>query len=70
MTVWRSPKRGGEEVKTEHLVQSECNDILSSLYNLRNVDYGSQQAGYSVPFRVFMDKEEFPLKMNYLVQGF
>ncbi|MDO8365619.1 MAG: DUF3108 domain-containing protein [Saprospiraceae bacterium] len=66
MTVWRAHKRGAPEEKTEHTVKSECNDVLSSLYNLRNVDYGSQQAGYSVPFRVFMDKEEFPLKMNYL----
>lgn len=66
MTVWRAPKRGAPEEKTEHLVQAECNDVLSSLYNLRNVDYGIQQAGYSQPFRIFMDKEEFPLKMNYL----
>ncbi len=66
MTVWRSPKRGEAEEKTEHLVQAECNDVLSSLYNLRNVDYGSQQAGYSVPFRIFMDKAEYPLKMNYM----
>ncbi|MBC7778060.1 MAG: DUF3108 domain-containing protein [Phycisphaerae bacterium] len=66
MTVWRAPKRGAAEEKTEHTVKADCNDVLSSLYNLRNVDYGSQQAGYSVPFRIFMDKEEFPLKMNYL----
>ncbi|MFN0174865.1 MAG: DUF3108 domain-containing protein [Saprospiraceae bacterium] len=66
MTVWRAHKRGDAEEKTEHTVQADCNDVLSSLYNLRNVDYGSQQAGYSVPFRIFMDKEEYPLKMNYL----
>jgi len=66
MTVWRSPKRGEKEEKTEHTVKADCNDVLSSLYNLRNVDYGSQQAGYSVPFRIFMDKEEYLLKMNYL----
>ena len=66
MTVWRSPKRGDAEEKTEHAVQADCNDVLSSLYNLRNFDYGSQQAGYSIPFRIFMDKEEYPLKMNYL----
>jgi len=66
MTVWRSPKRGEKEEKTEHTVKADCNDVLSSLYNLRNVDYGSQAPGYSVPFRIFMDKEEYPLKMNYL----
>ncbi|MBN8677983.1 MAG: DUF3108 domain-containing protein [Chitinophagales bacterium] len=66
MTVWRSPKRGEKEEKTEHTVQTDCHDVLSTLYNLRNFDFGSQYAGYSVPFRVFMDKEEYPLKMNYL----
>ena len=66
MTVWRATKRGDPEEKTEHSVKDECNDVMSSLYNLRNVDFGSQQAGYSVPFRIFMDKAEFPLKMNYM----
>ncbi|MDO8971632.1 MAG: DUF3108 domain-containing protein [Saprospiraceae bacterium] len=66
MTVWRSPKRGEKEEKTEHPVQASCHDILSTLYNLRNVDFASQNPGYTVPFRVFMDKEEYPLTMNYL----
>ena len=66
MTVWRAHQRGASEEKTEHKVLAECNDVLSSIYNLRNFDYGSQQAGYAVPFRVFMDKGEYPLKMNYL----
>lgn len=66
MTVWRAPKRGAAEEKTEHTVKSTCHDVLSTMYNLRNVDYGSQQPGYSVPFSVFMDKEEYPLKMNYM----
>lgn len=66
MTVWRSSKRGEKEEKTEHIVQAECNDVLSSLYNLRNVDYGSQAAGYAVPFSIFMDKAEYPLKMKYM----
>ena len=66
MTVWRAHQRGASEEKTEHKVLAECNDVLSSIYNLRNFVYGSQQAGYAVPFRVFMDKGEYPLKMNYL----
>ena len=66
MTVTRADKRGAAETKTEHNVQDCVHDILSSLYNLRNFDFASQQAGYTVPFRVFMDKEEFPLKMKYL----
>lgn len=66
MTVTRADKRGAAETKTEHNVQDCVHDILSSLYNLRNFDFASQQAGYTVPFRVFMDKEEFPLKMKYM----
>lgn len=66
MTVWRADKKGAAETKTEHPVQDCVHDILSSLYNLRNYDFASQQVGYTIPFRVFMDKEEFPLKMKYL----
>ncbi len=66
MTVWRAPKRGEAEEKTEHIVKTDCHDVLSSLYNLRNVDYGSQPVGYAVPFSIFMDKAEYPLKMNYM----
>ncbi|MCW5922847.1 MAG: DUF3108 domain-containing protein [Saprospiraceae bacterium] len=66
MTVWRSKKKGESETKTEHTVQDCVHDVLSSLYNLRNVDFASQQPGYALPFRIFMDKEEFPLKMKYM----
>jgi hypothetical protein len=66
MTVWRAPKRGEKEEKTEHGVQAECHDVLSSLYNLRNFDFGSQSPGYAVPLRIFMDKEEYPLQMKYM----
>lgn len=66
MTVWRSKKKGETETKTEHTVTGCVHDVLSSLYNLRNYDFSSQQTGYSIPFRIFMDKEEFPLKMKYM----
>ena len=65
MTVWRSKKKGETETKTEHNVQGCVHDVLSSLYNLRNYDVANQQTGYSIPFRIFMDKEEFPLKIKY-----
>jgi hypothetical protein len=65
-SVWRADRRGAAETKTEHTVKDCVHDVLSSLYNLRNIDFASQQAGYTVPFRIFMDKEEFPLKMKYL----
>ena len=65
-TVWRSDKRGDAETKTEHNVQDKVHDVLSILYQMRNTDFGSQQPGYAVPFRVFMDKEEFPLRMRFV----
>jgi hypothetical protein len=66
MTVWRAKRKGEAETKSEHTVQDCVHDVLSSLYNLRNYDFANQQAGYSVPIRIFMDKEEFPLKMKYM----
>lgn len=65
-TVWRADKRGAAETKTEHGVQEPVHDVLSIMYQLRNIDFASQQNGYAVPFRVFMDKEEFPLRLRYV----
>ena len=64
--VWRSEKKGDPETKTEHSLKGKVHDVLSTLYMLRNIDFGSQQSGYAIPFTVFMDKEEFPLKMWYM----
>lgn len=65
-TVWRADKKGASETKTEHPVKGCVHDVLSILYNLRNIDFASQQSGYAVPFTVFMDKEEFPLRLRYV----
>ncbi|MBK9336816.1 MAG: DUF3108 domain-containing protein [Lewinellaceae bacterium] len=65
-TVWRSKKRGETETKTEHTVQDKVHDVLSSLYYLRNIDFASRKKGAEEPFRIFMDQDEFPLKMRYL----
>lgn len=64
-TVWRAPKRGEAETKTEHKVNDCVHDVLSALYFLRNVDFENRQKGYTVPFKVFMDQEEYPLKFKY-----
>ncbi|MFN8304522.1 MAG: DUF3108 domain-containing protein [Saprospiraceae bacterium] len=66
MTVWRSHKKGDAEKKTEHGVTDCVHDVLSSLYNLRTIDFASQAPGTAVPFKIFMDQEEFPLKMRYI----
>jgi len=65
-TVWRADKRGAAETKTEHPVKGCVHDVLSILYNLRNIDFAKQANGYTVPFSVFMDKEEYPLQLRYV----
>lgn len=65
-TVWRAPYRGAAETVTQHAVQPPVYDVLSTLYFLRTLDFSAQQQGYSLPFRVFMDQEEFPLQMRYM----
>jgi hypothetical protein len=64
-TVWRAPKRGETETKTEHNVTDCVHDVLSIMYHLRNVDFGSQNPGYAVPFKVFMDQAEYPLRFRF-----
>lgn len=66
MSVWRADRRGAAETKTEHSVTDCVHDMLSILYNLRNVDFGNQKIGQRSPFRVFMDQEEYPLSMRYM----
>ena len=65
MSVWRAPQKGGEEKKTEHTVTDCVHDILSSLYFLRNIDLTDPQSGNTVPFRIFMDQAEYPLKLRF-----
>jgi hypothetical protein len=64
MSVSRSDHKGASETKTEHTVTDCVHDILSSFYNLRNFDVNNQQSGYVIPFKIFMDKEEFSLKIR------
>lgn len=66
MTVWRAKQKGDPETKTEHNVKEQVHDILSSMYYLRTIDFAKRSKGAEEPFRIFMDKEEFPLKMRYL----
>jgi hypothetical protein len=65
-SVWRSEKRGAAEKRTDHGTKGCVHDVLSILYSLRNIEFGTQNAGYTVPFAVFMDQEEYPLKMRYM----
>lgn len=64
-TVWRAEKRGMKEDKTEHYLADCVHDVLSTLYKMRNYDVNKLKPGNKIPYRVFMDKEEFPLKMRF-----
>lgn len=65
-TVWRAKSKGQAETKTEHPIRNDVHDVLSILYYLRNLEFNDKSAGYTVPFSIFMDQEEFALKMKYL----
>ena len=65
MTVWRAPKRGETETNTEHDVKVKVHDVLSTMFWLRTIDFTAKGADSSEEFSVFMDQEEFPLKMRY-----
>jgi hypothetical protein len=65
-TVWRADHRGADETQTEHTLKGQVHDILSSLYFLRTLDLASKGPGATQPFTIFMDKEEFPLKMRFM----
>ena len=45
---------------------SDCmHDVLSIIYHARNIDYDNYQEGDTFPIKIFMDKEEWPLKVKY-----
>ena len=65
-TVWRSHEKGMPETKTEHNIHDQVHDMLSGIYQLRNVDLSKKPIGATAPFSVFLDKEEYPLRMKYV----
>ncbi len=65
-TVWRATKRGDPETRSEHPVQERVFDVLSSLYFLRTLDFSDKPVGTEQPFRIFMDQEEYPLRLRYV----
>ena len=65
-TVWRDRKKGKGEEKTQHKTVDCVHDILSVLYHLRNIDFEKTGIGSTAPFSIFIDKEEYPLKMKFV----
>jgi hypothetical protein len=66
MTVWRAPKQGEKETKTEHSSHSKVYDVLSTLYFLRTINFPARGEHSTEQFSIFMDQEEYPLTMKYL----
>lgn len=64
-TVWRDRKKGNGEQKTQHKTTTCVHDVLSIMYHLRNIDFEQKGVGAVSPFTIYIDKEEFPLRMKY-----
>lgn len=66
MTVWRATKKGQQETKTEHNVKAKVHDVLSTMYFLRTINFPGRGNNSAESFSIFMDQEEFPLKMRFM----
>jgi Protein of unknown function (DUF3108) len=66
MSVWRAPKKGEKETKTEHNVQAKVHDVLSTMFYLRTIDFAAKGTNATENFSIFMDQAEYPLRMRYL----
>jgi hypothetical protein len=50
---------------TDYTVNPCIHDILSIVYYARNLDFKNMKAGQNFPINIFIDKEEWPLKVSY-----
>ena len=56
-----------ENTKTaEYEVDNCMHDILSLIYYLRNIDIDKLDKGESVPMKIYMDREEWPLDLTFV----
>ncbi|MBK7345260.1 MAG: DUF3108 domain-containing protein [Saprospiraceae bacterium] len=59
-------KRGRHDLEVRHFDLSGCvHDILSALYYTRNQQYSNLRKGFTFPVKVFLDREEYPLTVEY-----
>lgn len=52
-------------VTTEYPIDECIHDILSLLYSARNFNFDQVKPGQDFPIKIFMDKETWPLRVNY-----
>ena len=53
---------------TTYNIESCMHDVLSIVYFARNLDFEGMTENNSIPIKVFVDKETWPLKVKYLGQ--
>ncbi|MCP3929650.1 MAG: DUF3108 domain-containing protein, partial [Bacteroidetes bacterium] len=58
-------KTSDDTEEKEYQIESCVHDILSIIYFARNVDFRHFQKGDNFPISVFMDKETWPLSVQY-----
>ncbi len=59
-------KRGRHALEVREFNLSGCvHDILSSIYYTRNQDFNNLKTGFTFPMNVFLDREEYPLTVEY-----
>ncbi|HMO39286.1 MAG TPA: DUF3108 domain-containing protein [Saprospiraceae bacterium] len=51
---------------TEYDIDFCMHDILSVIYSTRNLDFNKMKAGSTLPVKIFIDKETWPLQVKYL----
>ena len=49
----------------EYKIDNCMHDILSIIYYTRNIEFEDHQPGTKIPVKIFMDKEVWPLKVEY-----
>lgn len=50
---------------SEYDIENCMHDILSIVYYTRNIDFERYQSGTKIPVKIFMDKEVWPLRIEY-----
>lgn len=65
VTSYRGKDKGKLDPK-EYLLSNCVHDVLSAIYFARNQPYDQMAKGQSFPLRVFLDREEYPLRIRYL----
>ena len=60
--------RSKENIKERNNFEVDpcMHDILSIVYFSRNIDFDQMDVNDNIPIEIFMDKEEWPLKLTYM----